>query len=399
MTNKRIRVALSMGSLYGGGSERQLVQILEHLDRDRFEPFLYLVYQKGELLSRVPDDVPVHAFDVRTNEPKLYWPGRMHTRRVNDFSKFLREQEIDIAYDRTFHMTMIAGPATQAAGVSRVSTIVTDPNHDFHQIAGRFKKLKWRILRQAYLSADAVIGVSAGVTAAAKAFWRLPGNNLQTVLNSLDVKAVSQAGSNPFSTEDDGSEDRDQPFRIVAAGRLHPQKGFDLLIRATAKLVRDRGLNQLRVHILGDGPEEASLRQLIQSEGMTEYVSLEGYQTNANDWYRNSQLFVLSSRYEGMPNALMEAMACSVPVVAFDCPSGPAEVLREGAYGALVPAEDVNALAAAIGGVHDHYEPMKARAERAFGYIESEFALPTCVRKLEEVFETIVRGKNGSAAD
>lgn len=384
MTSKRIRVAFSIGSLYGGGSERQLVQILEHLDRQRFEPFLYLVYKKGELLERVPADVPVTAFDVRTTEPRLYWPGRMHNRRVRDFGSFLRENAIDIAYDRTFHMTMIAGPATERAGVPRVSTVVTDPHRDFVRIAGGFKKLKWKLLRKAYLSATRVVSVSNGVGAATAGFYKLPHEKVQTIYNSLDLTRIDQSGENPFAGA------APDLFHVVAAGRLHHQKGFDLLIKATAKLVRERGLERLCVHILGDGSEETSLRELIQSEGVEANVRLEGYHANAADWFRNAKLFVLSSRYEGMPNALMEAMACRIPVVSFDCPSGPAEILREGAMGALVPAEDVNGLAAAIGGVHDHYEPMKARAERARTYVESEFALPTGVRKLEELFESIV---------
>ena len=390
--SERIRVALSMGSLYGGGSERQLVQILENLNRDRFEPFLYLVYKKGELLDRVPPDVLVTSFDTRTTDPKLYWPGRMHGRRVKDFASFLRENRIDVAYDRTFHMTMIAAPATERANVRRVSTIVTDPNRDFHQIAGRFRKFKWSLLKKAYDSADRVVAVSNGVAHAAREFYQLSGSNLQTVYNSLDLKRLDEnADQNPFTSFAPPSPDStaDPLFRIVAAGRLHHQKGFDLLIRATAKLVHEGGADRLSVHILGDGPEQAALRELIQAERLTNHVHLEGYQTNAADWYRHANLFVLSSRYEGMPNALMEAMACQVPVVSFDCPSGPAEILREGALGALVPAEDVSALAAAIGGVHDHYEPMKSRAERARQRIETEFALPKCVRELEALFKTV----------
>ena len=161
-----------------------------------------------------------------------------------------------------------------------------------------------------------------------------------------------------------------------------------MLISAAVKLVHAQGLSNLRVHVLGDGAEEAALQEMIRTWNVEPNVRLVGYQSNAADWFRHANLFCLSSRYEGMPNALMEAMACRVPVVSFDCPSGPAEVLKQGAYGALVPADDANALAAAIGGVHDHYEPMKARADRARDYIETEFALPRNVRQLEELFLT-----------
>ena len=379
----RIRVALSIGSLYGGGSERQLVQILQHLDRDRFEPFLYLVYQNGELLPQVPDDVPITSFDTRTTEPKLYWPGRMHSRRVADMASFLAENKIDIAYDRTFHMTMIAGPATKRVNVARVSTVVTDPKRDFPQIAGRFKKLKWSLLRRAYLDADRVVAVSNGVSQATAEFYNLPRERVQTIYNSLDLQRIDTVHAIPEQL----GEDR---FHVVAVGRLHYQKGFDMLIAAAALLVHERGMSKLRVHILGDGPEEDSLRELIRTNKLSDHVMLHGYQSNAADWYRHAQLFCLSSRYEGMPNALMEAMACGVPVVSMDCPSGPSEILKDGAFGAIVPNQDVVALAAAIAGIHDHYQPMKARAERARKRIEEEFALPKSVRELEQLLAEIV---------
>ena len=379
----RIRVALSIGSLYGGGSERQLVQILQHLDRERFEPFLYLVYRQGELLPQVPDDVPVTSFDTRTTEPRIYWPGRMHSRRVADMAAFLSENKIDVAYDRTFHMTMIAGPATKRASVARVSTVVTDPKRDFPQIAGRFKKLKWNLLRRAYLDADRVVAVSNGVSQATAEFYGLPRDRVQTICNSLDLQRIDTVHGIPTQLREDS-------FDIVAVGRLHHQKGFDMLIQAAAKLVHGRGMSNLRVHILGDGPEENSLRQLIRTNKLTDHVLLHGYQSNAADWYRHAQLFCLSSRYEGMPNALMEAMACRVPVVSMDCPSGPSEILKDGAFGAIVPNKDVGALAAAIAGIHDHYEPMKSRAERARKRIEDEFALPKSVRELDELLAGIV---------
>lgn len=379
----RLRVAFSMGSLYGGGSERQLVQILQHLDRSRFEPLLYLVYRQGELLSQVPEDVPVTSFDTRTRAPALYWPGRMHSRRVRDFAAFLREQRIDLAYDRTFHMTMIAGPATERARVPRISTVVTDPARDFPQIAGRFQRLKWSLLRRAYLSAAHVVSVSDGVGQAAADFYRLPREQVTTIYNSVDLDRLTvEGGRDPFSAEPDA-------FRVVAAGRLHPQKGFDLLVRAASVLVRERGLSRLRVHILGDGPEESALRELIQSESVSEHVRLEGYRSDSADWLRHAHVYCLSSRYEGMPNALMEAMALETPVVATDCPYGPREILREGRFGALVPNEDVSALAAAIGGVHDHYEPMKQRAAQARERIVTDFALPAGVRRLEGLLEHV----------
>ena len=113
----RIRVVFSIGALHGGGSERQIVSALTHLDRDRFEPFLYLVYRSGPLLSLVPDDVPIAAFEERDIRPPTAIPGRMHRRRVADMRRYLQELQADLSYDRTFLMTLVSADASQQLGI------------------------------------------------------------------------------------------------------------------------------------------------------------------------------------------------------------------------------------------------------------------------------------------
>ena len=116
----RTRVLLAVGSLHGGGSERQTVQILQHLDRSRFEPVLYLITRGGELLGDVPDDVPVYAFHDRTPLPRLNWPGRIHRAEIRDLARVLREERIDVIYDRTWHMTLITAAAARRYPVRRM---------------------------------------------------------------------------------------------------------------------------------------------------------------------------------------------------------------------------------------------------------------------------------------
>jgi glycosyltransferase involved in cell wall biosynthesis len=131
----------------------------------------------------------------------------------------------------------------------------------------------------------------------------------------------------------------------LAVARLNPQKGFDLLLKAWAASAQRR-TSTLR--ILGDGPQHAELEALAASLGIADRVEFAGFVSDKAPHWARASAFVLSSRYEGFPNALCEAMAAGLPCVSFDCPSGPADLIRDGENGILVPPEDIAGLAAAL---------------------------------------------------
>ena len=114
----------------GGGSQRQLIGILQRLDRSRFIPYLYLVSPGGELLPEVPADVPVHVFAERCKSQAWWYPGQAHRARVRDLADVIRDEQIDVVYDRTYHMTLITAPAVRGSPAARISVIVADPQHD-----------------------------------------------------------------------------------------------------------------------------------------------------------------------------------------------------------------------------------------------------------------------------
>ncbi|MYT74032.1 MULTISPECIES: glycosyltransferase family 4 protein [unclassified Streptomyces] len=133
---------------------------------------------------------------------------------------------------------------------------------------------------------------------------------------------------------------------VVAAGRLFPQKGFDLLIPAWAKLVEAYPDWQLRIY--GTGEKKAQLRALIEEHHLYNHVFLMGHSERLDDELAKASVYVLSSRFEGLPMVMIEAMAHALPVVSFDCPTGPSDVLTHGVDGLLVPEQDPDALADAL---------------------------------------------------
>jgi glycosyltransferase involved in cell wall biosynthesis len=173
---------------------------------------------------------------------------------------------------------------------------------------------------------------------------------------------------------------------VVAAGRVTPQKGFDRLLPAWAEVVREHPDWKLR--IFGDGPSEKKLRKQIDELGIGDSAKLMGFTAKLHEEFARASLYVMSSRREGFPMVLLEAMAVGLPVVSFDCPTGPRDVIREGVDGHVVRNGDVHALAEAMKGLM-----ADADRRRAFGAAAVEGArrydLATIAARWEELLAEV----------
>lgn len=190
----------------------------------------------------------------------------------------------------------------------------------------------------------------------------LSQDRTHVILNGIDAQQIAVLAAQPSSVVL-------RPPVVAGVGRLSRQKGFDLLIRAHAELQRSGMGSQLV--ILGEGPERAALEQLVVSEQVADSVLLPGFVANPHAVVGHADLYCLSSRFEGLPLSLLEALATGTPVVATDCVSGPAEVLDGGRLGELVAPESAALLAAAIRRAllaPQTTEQRKERVERAREY-------------------------------
>lgn len=176
---------------------------------------------------------------------------------------------------------------------------------------------------------------------------------------------------------------------IVAMGRFVHQKGFDLLIEALAPVLKEH--SSWTLTILGDGPQRERLKALIAAEGLEDRVNLPGIVPNPEDWLVTAKMFVLSSRYEGYPNALLEALASGATCVAFACPTGPDEILIHGETGYLVEPESLDGLTSACRNVIER--PSEAAAVAARGLKRSEdFHIHRIVDKWETLLTSVSSG-------
>ncbi|MBQ6790045.1 MAG: glycosyltransferase family 4 protein [Paludibacteraceae bacterium] len=173
---------------------------------------------------------------------------------------------------------------------------------------------------------------------------------------------------------------------VLAVGRLHEQKGFDLLLQAWRTIEQRHPDRTLR--IVGEGPQRDKLGHMIENTGLR-HVLLAGRTKNMANEYLNASLFVLSSRYEGSPLVLSEAMWCGVPCVAFDCPQGPAELLAEG-RGWLVPKGDVDALSRQIEYAITHPEEAEQHAQKAQQFAQQTYSEKNIMPKWIELIEHII---------
>ena len=195
----------------------------------------------------------------------------------------------------------------------------------------------WSLLRRVcYRRADVVTANTQGVIQALQEMghWR----RLALLPNPLPIRPVLKGQA----------VELDQRQReILALARLQPQKGLDLLLRAFASLAISsrRGW---KLTLVGDGPESVALKNLAQSLGIEEVVSFEGFRPDPQTFFRRASIFALPSRFEGMPNALLEAMASGLPSVISDASPGPLEMVRDGVEGLVVPSENIEALSCAL---------------------------------------------------
>lgn len=332
-----IRLLMMISSLDGGGSERQTLLLLKHLDRRRFVPELYLLHRTGSLLDEVPADVPIHCFEDAScrndaNQPqirssqswlqrslekiasrlkRLSFPGKVHRQQVADVARVLAQRQIDVIYDRTFHMTLIAGEAALATGVPRVSTIVSPPSRAVPLNAGRFLSIKKRRLRKAYRDSAAVIAVSQPTARDAAAFYHLPRRRFHVAANPVDCDALDQIVA---ATPPPG---RDQRYTIACVGRISIEKGQMELVEAVRKLRSDDpNLPLPRVWMIGDGPLRASLQQRVRDNRLQDSIEFIGHVSQPAPWIAAADAVCITSYFEGFPNVMLESMALGVPVIA-----------------------------------------------------------------------------------
>jgi len=281
----------------------------------------------------------VHVVDLRARRVLTALPALV---------RYLRRTQPVAMASVLDHANVVALWARRIARAPR--RVVVIEQNTLSQVAGNASSWRDRILPRVaarfYPWADSVVGVSASVAEDLLDLTGLPPERVHVVFNPIVSRELHDMARAPAGH---AWFEGDEPV-AVAVGRLRPQKDFPTLLRAFAKAREGR---RGRLIILGDGPERPRRESLIGELGLEEHVDLPGFTSNPYAFMSRACAFVLSSRWEGLPTVLIEALSCGTPVVATDCPSGPREILDGGRFGTLVPVGDVDALADGIAAALD----------------------------------------------
>ena len=237
--------------------------------------------------------------------------------------------------------------------------------------------------RRALRAADAVICISRGLVPATRAAG-VDADAVNVVLNGVEVEPVIAAGRRPAATVPPG----EGPL-VLGVGRLEHQKGFDVLVRAHARVMEEG--RRHRLLLLGDGRDRQRLEQLVSELGVSDSVHLPGFEADPLPIVAAADLFCLPSRWEGFGQSLAEALLLGTPVVAADCVSGPRELLRDGAYGDLVPVDDPDALAEAIARHIDAPGRLREAAQRGRDWGRTHLDVDRTATEMLDVLRAVQR--------
>lgn len=327
------RIAVFAPSMKGGGMERVTLAVAKGI-ADRGHPVdLLLVSGEGPFMSQIPDNI--HVVDFATSRALNTIPGLI---------RYLRENNPEAMLCAMEHIGIMAVIA-KLLSFTRTKVFVVIHN-TVSQSTRYLPPMKRRILRETtrilMSRAKSVVGVSQGVVDDFEQHTGVPKDKLRVVFNPVVTPQLKQAMGEPV--EHKWLQEKSIPV-VLAAGHLQHRKGFDVLIQAFYHV---KSQKEARLIIIGEGDQRETLTELIQKYELEDHVNLHGFVDNPYAYMKQADLFVLSSRFEGLPTVIIEAMACGCPVVSTDCPSGPREILNHGEYGKLVPVENPEALAEAI---------------------------------------------------
>lgn len=355
MTDKKPKVLILIPNLKGG-TGKVITRLVSECLKSQWTGNIEICLYETEDLNLLPQDVCKVSLDAPLPK-RLLKRGFQLGIYFSKISKILKKSRPDIVLS-----------------VGTYSNILTSVHHLFYKdyklilsehdyLSVRLKQnriyspMLRKLIKILYSSANRVLAPSKLVVEDLVGSFGIPKDHCEFIYNGVDVDQVKA-----LSLEKVDGLPFDESFVVVTAGRLSKQKSYADLIQAF-KIVRDR--QKVKLLILGEGEEESNLKSLVRNLQISEDVIFLGYQDNPYKFMRVSNLFVLSSLWEGFGLVLVEAMACGLPIISTNCLAGPSEILEDGKYGLLAPVGNPRVLAEKIGQMIQNENLRKSFSEKS----------------------------------
>jgi glycosyltransferase involved in cell wall biosynthesis len=359
------KIAIFLPSLTAGGVARVMLQLAHAFVDSGHTIDLVLCRSQGEFMGQLPSQIRVVELQARP-----IWVSRLLLTFRNfsairvlslpilfslkppkslaflpDLIQYLRREKPNVLLAAKTHTNLVALWAIKLAKTS--TRVVISERTTLADITKTSQKWRWRfilpLLVREYPKAGGIITVSNGVKEELAIHTGLSPDTITTIYNPVLIQKIRGKSLAPINHP--WFQNKESPPIILGVGRLVPQKDFATLFKAFSRV---RQSQPAHLVIIGEGRQRSELETLGHSLGIHKDVWMPGFSDNPYAFMSKASMLVLSSIYEGLPNVLIEALACGCPIVSTDCPSGPIEILEKGKYGTLVPIGDVQALTQAI---------------------------------------------------
>jgi glycosyltransferase involved in cell wall biosynthesis len=321
-------------SLASGGAERVLAKLADHWSQQGHS--VTLVTNTPTDADTYPVDAKVARHSLNSPEPSktIVHAARNTWQRKRRLQKLLEQLHIDCVVAFMPIANYISLAASQKLAIP---TIISERVHP--EFLG-LSAARWHLAKRRYPSARQLVVLSE-----LSARWfrdHTSVSRISVIPNSISLPLQNSGGAD-INPDDHIPSDR---RLVLSVGRLVEQKQPERVLEAYAQVIGQN--SSWHLGMLGDGPESASLRALCNSLGIAEHTTFLPHAGNLQSWYERADIFVSASKFEGSPNALLEAMACGCAVAAFDCLTGPGDIIRDRQNGLLIPLNDHARFASAL---------------------------------------------------
>lgn len=368
---KNMHLALFLPSLRGGGAEQVMVNLARAFAERGLKVDMVLAKAEGPYLLQMPPEVRVVNLEAK--------------RMLSSFLglvRYLRREQPEVLISTMSHVNIVAVWARKWACVSTRVVLTEQANlsqatRNARNFRGRFLPL---LMRFTYPLASGIVACSQGVADDLARTLGIQREHIQVIYNPIVDEELLVKAQEPV--EHPWFQPGEPPV-LLSAGRLTQQKDHFTLLRAFALV---HAQISARLVLLGEGDERPALESLVRELNIDNDVIMPGFVDNPYKYIAQSRVFVLSSRWEGLPTVLVGAMACGTPVVSTNCPSGPSEIITNEVNGLLVPPAEPEALAEAVLRV---LKDAKLASRLAKGGKEraKDFEVSKIVREYEKLFK------------